>query len=121
MDRSAHCVKKGKPITPVFLPHTTFDAIAALSTTEEAGRSRLMELRDRALADGAHVLLLLWPGMEWVFLAIDPPDDVVVADALQLIPNLLANPDVLKKMQLRAQKGNHLQWIKLVRPAAKIH
>ncbi|MGH1449935.1 MAG: hypothetical protein ACRBBM_11020 [Pseudomonadaceae bacterium] len=108
-------------MTITFLPHTAIDAIAELSPTEEAGRSRLLALRDRALAGGAHVLLLLWPDMQWVVLAVDPPEDVEVSDALQLIPNLMANPDALKKMQQRAQKGNHLQWIKLARPGAKVH
>ncbi|HFO0133950.1 TPA: hypothetical protein ACHH9P_003278 [Pseudomonas aeruginosa] len=53
-------------MTPIFLPHTALDVIdemgaVLLPVAAQQGRSRLRALRDRAMAEGAHVLLLIWP------------------------------------------------------------
>jgi hypothetical protein len=112
--------QQGGHMTPAFLPHTTLDAIGALGDAGK-GRERLRQLRDLAIADGAQVLLLVWPRLEWVLLAVEVPAGVVVEDAAQLIPNLLANPDALERMQRSARTGHHLQWLQLLRPAAAIH
>lgn len=113
-------------MTPVFLPHTTLDAIGTLSDVlmpeaARKGRARLRQLRDRAMADGAQVLLVIWPHLEWVLLAVEVPAGVVIEDAAQLIPNLLANPDALAQMQQSARTGQHLQWLQLLRPATVTH
>lgn len=111
-------------MNPVFLPHTTLDAIGALADalpTAAIGRDRLRALRDRAIAEGAHVLLLAWPTQEWVMLAVEVPADVVIEDARQLIPNLMANPDALEHMRSESRKGQHLTWLSLTRPAATQH
>jgi hypothetical protein len=113
-------------MTPVFLPHTTLDAIGTLSDVlmSEAtrkGRARLRQLRDLAMADGAQVLLVIWPGLEWVLLAVEVPAGVMIEDASQLIPNLLANPEALAQMQHSAREGQHLQWLQLLRPATVTH
>ncbi|MNR52665.1 hypothetical protein D3C85_1725470 [compost metagenome] len=78
-------------------------------------------LRDRAVADGAHVMLVVWLSLEWVLLAVEVPPGVVIEDAAQLIPNLLANPEALAQMQHRAREGQHLQWLQLLRPANTTH
>ena len=113
-------------MTPVFLPHTTLDAIGELGDVlmpdaARKGRARLRQLRDLAIADGAHVLLLVWPALEWVLLAVEVPAGVVIEDAAQLIPNLMANPDALEQIHQNARKGEHLAWLSLVRPAAELH
>ena len=56
---------------PIFLPHSVLDelegaAIPALPVMAAKGRERLRALRDRAIAEDAHVLLLAWPTLEWV-------------------------------------------------------
>ncbi|MCY1543641.1 hypothetical protein D9M68_794670 [compost metagenome] len=79
---------------------------ALLPGAMQQGRHRLRALRDRAIAEGAHVLLLLWSSLEWVLLAIEVPADVVIEDAAQLIPNLMANPEALAQMQLNAARGS---------------
>lgn len=110
---------------PVFLPHTVLDVTGALcdGLLPEAakGRDNLRWLRDRAMAEGAHVLFLVWPALEWVMLAVEVPPNVVIEDAQQLIPNLLANPEALEKMQRSAREGQHLQWLQLLRPANTQH
>ena len=68
-------------MTPIFLPHTALDAIdemgaVLLPETAQQGRSRLRALRDRAMAEGAHVLLLVWPTLDWVLLAVEVPAGV---------------------------------------------
>lgn len=103
---------------PVFLPHAALDAFDALGPAESNERNRLRALRDRALAEGAHVLLLVWPSLEWALLAVEAPRGVEIHDALQLIPNLMANPAALEQMQHNARKGEHLAWLQLLRPAA---
>ncbi|MER2097794.1 MAG: hypothetical protein ABS977_12820 [Pseudomonas qingdaonensis] len=111
-------------MTPIFLPHTTLDAIGVVEGTLPKfaiGRDRLRALRDRAMAEGAHVLLLAWPSMEWVLLAVEVPSGVVIEDAQQLIPNLLANPTALEHMRSESRKGQHLSWLSLTRPAATQH
>jgi len=111
-------------MTPIFLPHTTLDAIDILEDsppTVATGRDRLRALRDRALAEGAHVLLLAWPSLEWVLLAVEVPPGVVIRDAQQLIPNLLANPGALDYMRSESRKGQHLSWLSLTRPATAQH
>jgi hypothetical protein len=113
-------------MTPVFLPHTTLDAIGELDDVlmpdaARKGRARLRQLRDLAIAEGAHVLLLVWPALEWVLLAVEVPSGVVIEDAAQLIPNLLANTDALAQMQHSARDGQHLQWLQLLRPATVTH
>lgn len=111
-------------MTPIFLPHTTLDAVGVLEDalpTVAMGRDRLRALRDRAMAEGAHVLLLAWPSLEWVLLAVEVPSGVVIEDAQQLIPNLLANPAALEHMRSESRKGQHLSWLSLIRPATTQH
>lgn len=111
-------------MTPIFLPHTALDVPLAPGTLlPEAGkgRHRLRALRDRALAEGAHVLVLVWPDLAWAMLAVEPPADVTVGDALELVPNLMANPEALEQMHQRATAGDHLVWLVLQRPAATRH
>lgn len=113
-------------MTPVVLPHATLDAIGPLSDvlmpdTARQGRARLRQLRDLAVADGAQVLLLLWPDLEWVLLAVEVPADVVIEDAAQLIPNLLAQPEALEQMRAQSSQGQHLTWLQLLRPATTTH
>jgi hypothetical protein len=113
-------------MTPIFLPHTALDAIdelgaAVLPEPARQGRSRLCALRDRAMADGTHVLLLLWPTFEWALLAVEVPAGVVIEDAAQLIPNLMANPEALQQMHRNATQGQHLAWLHLQRPTTTIH
>lgn len=106
-------------MTPIFLPHTTLDAVGLLEDalpTAAKGRDRLRALRDRAIAEGAHVLILVWPSLDWALLAVDVPPGVVIKNALQLIPNLLANPDALEHMRSESRKGQHLSWLTLTRP-----
>jgi hypothetical protein len=113
-------------MTPTFLPHQALDLVGVLdaslpSTAEIKGRQRLLTLRDQAISAGAQVLIVLWHDLEWTLLAIQPPADVVISDARELIPNLLRNPEALKQMQQRARHGNHLQWLTLTRPATSQH
>lgn len=113
-------------MTPIFLPHTALDAVdevdaVLLPEAAQQGRERLRALRDRAIAEGAHVLLLLWPTLEWVLLAVEAPADVVIEDAAQLIPNLMANPEALAQMRQNARQGQHLSWLQLLRPATTTH
>lgn len=82
---------------------------------------RLQELRDEAQASGAHVLLLIWPTLDWALLAIEVPEGVVIQDAVQLVPNVLANPDALEQMHEKARQGRNLTWLKLERRPASIH
>lgn len=110
-------------MTPIFLPHTALDAIdeqraVLLPEAAQQGRRHLQALRDRALASGASVLLLLWPTLDWVLLAVEVPAGVRVEDAAQLIPNLMANPEALAQMQHNARQGQHLSWLQLLRPTA---
>lgn len=112
-------------MTPIFLPHAALDVtneemVALLPGPMCQWRQRLQQLRDNAIAEGAHVLLLLWPSLEWVLLAIEVPTDVVIEDAAQLIPNLMANPDALALMQRNSQKGQHLGWLQLQRPSTHV-
>lgn len=106
---------------PIFLPHTALDAFDELAATglpsnERRGRHQLCQLRNKAIAEGASVLLLVWPSLHWVMLAVEPPGDVSVTDATQLIPNLMANPDAIGEMLTSAKKGQHLVWLQLTRP-----
>lgn len=101
---------------PVFLPHVCLDLphgiapgqLPPLAPIEAKARARLRALRDRALAEGAQVLILLWPGDAWTFLA------------LELVPSLLANPEPLEQMRQRAAAGDHLVWLVLQRPATTL-
>ena len=106
---------------PAFLPHTVLDAVASLPPVACRGRESLRALRDRAIAEGAHVLLVIWPPFDWVLLAVEVPAGVVIHDAAQLIPNLMANPEALAQMQHSAREGQHLQWLELLRPATTAH
>ena len=111
-------------MTPIFLPHATLDAIGILEDsppTVALGGDRLRALRDRAMAEGAHVLLLAWPSLDWVLLAVEVPPGVVIEDAKQLIPNLLANPAALDHMRSESRKGQHLSWLSLTRSATTQH
>lgn len=112
-------------MTPMFLPHSALDTLTeylpALTSSEAHGGTMLCALRDRALAEGAQVLLLVWPTFEWVMLAIEVPPDVTIKDAAQLIPNLMANPNALAQMQQNAREGRHLHWLHLLRPAMTTH
>lgn len=110
---------------PIFLPHTALDAFDELAVTrlppgERSGRRHLRQLRDKARAQGASVLLLVWPTLDWALLAVEPPPDVTITDPLQLLPNLMANPDALAEMHARSRKGEHLVWLHLARPGAAI-
>ncbi|CAI8759091.1 Photolyase/cryptochrome alpha/beta domain-containing protein [Pseudomonas sp. IT-P171] len=113
-------------MTPTFLPHQALDLVGALreslpSSAEIKGRQRLLILRDQAISAGAQVLIVLWHDLQWTLLAIQPPADVVIGDARELIPNLLRNPEALQQMRQRAGQGNHLQWLTLARPATTQH
>jgi len=111
-------------MTPIFLPHTTLDVVGVLEDsvpTVAIGRDHLRALRDRAIAEGAHVLLLAWPSLEWVMLAVEVPSGVVIEDARQLIPNLLANPAALEHMRSESRNGQHLSWLSLIRPVIAQH
>ncbi|NNA07196.1 hypothetical protein HBN65_10300 [Pseudomonas lundensis] len=111
-------------MTPIFLPHTTLDAVGILEDalpTVAMGRDRLRALRDKAIAEGAHVLLLAWPTLEWVLLAVEVPPGVVIEDAQQIIPNLMANPVALDHMRSESRKGQHLSWLSLIRPTTTQH
>lgn len=111
-------------MTPIFLPHTTLDAVGLLEDalpTVAKGRDRLRALRDRAIAEGAHVLILVWPSLDWALLAVDVPPGVVIKDAQQLIPNLLANPVALEHMRAESRKDQHLSWLTLTRPSNSKH
>lgn len=115
-----------KPVTPIFLPHTMLDAIGELTahllpSGAQKRRQQLRALRDRALDEGASVLLLVWPTLEWTLLAVDTPSDVAITDPAQLIPNLMANPDALAQMLAKSQKGEHLVWLQLTRSAPALH
>lgn len=108
---------------PVFLPHTMLDVIDELAapmlpSTAQKGRHCLRALRDKALAEGANVLLLVWPSLDWTLLAVEAPPDVSTNDPSQLIPNLTANPDALAAMLASSKEGEHLIWLHLSRPVA---
>lgn len=108
---------------PIFLPAAALDAIDELGPKAPSpGRlERLLTLRDEALAKGAHVLLLIWPTLDWVLLAVEAPEDVLIRDAAQLVPNVLANPDALGQMYEKARQGRNLTWLKLERRPAITH
>lgn len=108
---------------PIFLDHSALDVLLPTNpTTAQAnGHGRLCALRERAIAQGAHVLLLVWPTLEWSMLAVEVPPGVEIENTSQLIPNLLANPDALAQMQYNAREGQHLSWLHLVRPASTTH
>lgn len=113
-------------MTPTFLPHQALDLAGVLeaslpSSAEIKGRQRLLALRDQAISAGAQVLIVLWQNLEWTLLAVQPPADVVISDARELIPNLRRNPEALQQMQQRARQGNHLQWLTLARPVTTLH
>lgn len=113
-------------MTPTFLPHQALDLVGVLeaslpSIAEIKGRQRLLALRDQAISAGAQVLIVLWQNPEWTLLAVQPPADVVISDARQLISTLLRNPQALQQMQQRAAQGNHLQWLTLARPVTTQH
>lgn len=112
-------------MTPTFLPHQALDLAGAIeaslpSTAAIKGRQRLLAFRDQAISAGVQVLIVLWHDLEWTLLAIQPPADVVISDAHQLIPNLLRNPEALQQMWQRASQGNHMQWL-MLRPATTQH
>ena len=113
-------------MTPTFLHHQALDLVGVLeaslpSSEEIKGRQRLLALRDQAISAGAQVLIVLWQNLEWTLLAVQPPADVVIDDACELIPNLLRNPEALQQMRQRARLGNHLQWLTLARPVTTQH
>lgn len=112
-------------MTPLFLPHTVLDTLCLpgdelLPVAPEA-YGRLRQLRDQAIADGAQVLLVSWPGGAWALLAVEVPAGVVIEDAAQLIPNLLGNPEALEQMRRGSLGGQHLHWLNLSRPTATLH
>lgn len=113
-------------MTPIFLPHTLLDSIddlnaALLPETARQGKNRLCELRDKAIEAGASVLVMVWPSMHWVLLAVEAPADVTITDPAQLIPNLMANPAVLAEALANAKEGQHLVWLHLSRPEPVFH
>ncbi|KIQ03918.1 MULTISPECIES: hypothetical protein [Pseudomonas] len=102
-------------MTPVFLPHEALEALDELGSVAP-NRERLInlrKLRDQAIDRGAHVLVLIWPTLAWGMLAVETPRDVVIKDARQLVPNVMANPALLEQMHQKAQLGKHLTWLKL--------
>jgi len=111
-------------MTPIFLSHSLLDAVGLpekLQPGAATGRDHLRALRNRAIAEGAHILLLVWPSLDWALLAVDAPPGVVIKDAQQLIPNLLANPVALEHMRAESRKGQHLNWLTLTRPSNTKH
>lgn len=113
-------------MTPIFLPHTAVDvvdelAMAALPEQIRHAGGKWRALRDNALANGAHVLVLLWPTMAWGLLAVEVPAGVQIDDAAQLAPNLMANPAALQQMHENAKQGKHLTWLTLERPTITRH
>lgn len=111
-------------MTPIFLPQTTLDTgdlfgIGLLPEAANRGQDRLRTLRDDAIAKGAHVMLLVWPSREWVMLAIEPPEGVLVEDTEQLIPSVRANATALELMLTNSRHGNHQFWLKLTRTATQ--
>ncbi|MFI8482903.1 hypothetical protein ACIGCM_20275 [Pseudomonas sp. NPDC078700] len=110
-------------MTPIFLPHTALDRIHELGPAAPFGKrlSHLQTLRDQAMERGAHVVLLIWPTFDWGMLAIDVPADVHINDARQLIPNVMANPELFEQMHRKAAAGKHLTWLKLEHPPAVVH
>lgn len=107
----------------IFLPAAALDAIDELGAKAPSpGRTELLQkLRDEALAKGAHVLLLIWPTLDWMLLAVEAPEDAVIRDAAQLVLNVLANPDALGQMYENARQGRNLTWLKLERRSAITH
>ena len=108
---------------PIFLPSAALDAIDELGQAAPSVErmKRLQELSNEAQASGAYVLLLIWPTLDWTLLAIEVPEGVVIQDAVQLVPNVLANPDALEQMHVKARQGRNLTWLKLERRPASIH
>lgn len=111
---------------PMFLPHNLLDnpdalALPGFSELQKRGRLGLKALRDHALAEGAHVMFVLWPGGTWTMLAIEPPADAQVSDASQLIPSLLLAGDALAEFEHRARQGEYLGWLSLKRPPPTVH
>ena len=113
-------------MTPIFLHHQAMDLFGVIETglpSKDAvkARRRLCSIRDLAVSSGAHVLIVLWQDLEWTLLAIQPPADVEINDARELIPRLLRNPEALEQMRQRSLEGNHMQWLMLTRPGAFKH
>lgn len=110
-------------MTPIFLPHTALDRIHELGPAAPFGKrlSHLQTLRDQAIERGEHVVLLIWPTLDWAMLAIDVPADVHINDARQLIPNVMANPELMELMHRKAGSGRHLNRLKLEHPPAVVH
>ena len=113
-------------MTPTFLHHQALDLFGVIETglpSEDAVKRhrRLCSIRDLAVSSGAHVLIVLWQNLEWTLLAIQPPADVEITDARELIPKLLRNPEALEQMRQRSREGNHMQWLMLTRPGAFKH
>ncbi|WP_089358503.1 hypothetical protein [Pseudomonas segetis] len=111
---------------PIFLPHTMLDSPEALSLPElseiqRRGRTALIAMRDKALAEGAQVMFVIWPGGTWTMLAIEPPVDATVTDASQLIPSLLLASEALAEFERRAKKGEYLGWLSLERSPPTLH
>lgn len=111
---------------PIFLHHQALELLGVLAAGQPSSdvikvRRQLCFLRDQAISSGAHVLIVLWQNMDWTLLAIQPPSDVVITDAQELIPNVMGNPEALEQMRQRAREGNHLQWLMLTRPNATKH
>lgn len=108
---------------PIFLPSAALDALDELGPKAPSpGRlTRLQKLRDEAQASGAHVLLLIWPTLDWALLAVKVPSDVVIRDALQLVPNVLAIPDTLEQLYEKARQGRHLTQLQLEHRPAITH
>lgn len=111
---------------PIFLPHNLLDSPEALelpgfSELQRRGQAGLKALRDCALAEGAQVMFVLWPGGTWTMLAIEPPADADVSDASQLIPSLLLAGDALAEFEHRARNGECLGWLSLKRRPPTLH
>ena len=100
-------------MTPILLHHQAMDHFGVIETglpSEEAvkARRRLCTVRDLAVSTGAHVFIVLWQNLEWTLLAIQPPADVEITDAHELIPGLLRKPEALEQMRQRSREGNHM-------------
>lgn len=106
---------------PSFLPHTVLDAMVETKAEKlppeiSVGRTQLRALRDRAIAQGARVLLVFWSELEWVMLAVEVPGEVPPGGASDLIPGLLANPAALEQMRRESRGGRRLVWLALMQP-----
>ncbi|THG81550.1 hypothetical protein E5198_11940 [Pseudomonas sp. A-1] len=114
---------------PTFLPPTCLDLppghaagqLPPLRPDDARARELLRALCEQVSADGAQVLILFWPDGLWTLLAIDPPAGAAVADALELVPVLLACPEEMATIRQRAAEGRRLVHLVMRQPHAPLH